>query len=103
MNLGRRPAGFIESALAVLVKRFRRAHLSAHAVSGQGKAVGIVDQAVENGVSQSRVADGFVPLIDGQLAGHDGGSAALPVFEDFQQIAAFWGGKDRQAPVVQDQ
>ena len=34
--------------------------------------MGIVDEPVGNGVCQGRVADGLVPMIDGQLAGDDG-------------------------------
>ena len=34
--------------------------------------MGVVDEPVENGVSQSGVADGLVPMIDGELAGDDG-------------------------------
>ena len=34
--------------------------------------MGIVDEPVENGVGQSWVADGLVPVIDRQLAGDDG-------------------------------
>ena len=49
----------------------------------------IVNEAVEDSVSQSGIPDCFVPLIDGQLAGDNCGSSSLPVFEDFQQVAAF--------------
>ena len=69
-------------------------------VSGEIEAVGVVNQPVEDGVSECGVADGLMPLIDWQLAGDDGGAAALTVFE---QIAPLRGGQDGQAPVVQDQ
>ena len=44
--------------------------------------------AIGDGIGQGRIADGLVPMLDGQLAGDDGGGAAVPVFEDFQQVAA---------------
>ena len=54
----------IGSGLTGWVKRFFGAHLSSHAVSGQGEAVGVVDQPVEDGVGQGRVTDGLMPLVD---------------------------------------
>ena len=44
----------------------------AHAVSGHVEAVSVVDEAIEDGVGQGRVADHLVPLVDGDLAGDDG-------------------------------
>ena len=44
--------------------------------------------AIGDSIGQGRVADGFVPVLDGQLACDDGGGAAMTVFEDFQQVAA---------------
>jgi hypothetical protein len=43
-------------------------------------------EAVEDGVCEGGVADGFVPPVDGELACHDGGGAAVAVLEDFQQV-----------------
>lgn len=71
-ELGQVTDAFMGSSLPNLVKRFRGAHLSAHAFSGQGEAVGVVNQAVEDGVGEGWVADGLVPLVDRQLAGDDG-------------------------------
>jgi hypothetical protein len=48
----------------------------------------VVDEAVEDGVGISRVADDIVPLVDGDLAGEDGGTAAGAFFEDFVEVAA---------------
>jgi len=60
-------------------------------------------EAVEDGVCEGGVADGFVPLVNGDLACHDGGGAAVAVLEDFQQVTALWGGEDGQSPIVDDQ
>ena len=46
----------------------------------------VVNETVEDGVCQGWVADGFMPVIDGQLAGDDGGTAPVTILEDFQQI-----------------
>ena len=65
--------------------------------------MGIVNEAVEDSVGQSWIADGLVPVFDGQLAGDDCGGAAVTVFEDFQKAAALGGGQYREAPIVNDQ
>ena len=59
--------------------------------------------AIEDGVGQGWVADRFVPVLDGQLAGDDGGAAAVAVFEDFQEVTLLGGGEDGKAPIVDDQ
>ena len=41
-------------------------------------------QAVENRIGQRRVADGLMPMLDGQLAGDDGRPGAMSVIEDFK-------------------
>jgi hypothetical protein len=55
--------------------------------------VGVVDEAIQDGVCESGIADDFMPGIDGDLAGDDGGCATMAVVEDFEQIAAFGGGE----------
>jgi hypothetical protein len=49
------------------------------------------------------VADHLLPVIDGQLAGHEGGAAADAVLGQFEQIAPLVVTKGRKAPVVEDQ
>jgi hypothetical protein len=71
-ELGQVTDAFMGSSLSNLVKRFRGAHFSSHAVSSQGEAVGVVNQAVEDGVGEGGIADGLVPLVDRQLACDDG-------------------------------
>lgn len=44
----------------------------AHAFSFQDEAVGVVDEAIEDGVGQCRIADDVVPVFDRYLAGDDG-------------------------------
>ena len=72
-------------------------------LSFQGQAVGVVDQAVEDGIGDGRVADDLVPVLDGQLAGDDGRAAIMAIVHDFQQVAALLGGEGGKAPIVEDQ
>ena len=65
--------------------------------------MGVVDEAIEDGIGQGWVAYSLVPVFDGQLAGDDSGSAAVAVFEDFQKVTAFRSGEDSKAPIVDDQ
>ena len=65
--------------------------------------MGVVHQAVEDGVGDGRIGDHLVPVFDVDLTGHDGAAAALPVIEDLQQIPALVRRHVGQAPVVEDQ
>ena len=71
-----------------------------HGFSFHVDLVSVVDQPVEYGVGQGGVADGGVPLVDGQLAGGDGGASAVAIFEHFEQVAAILGVGFGQSPVV---
>ena len=63
----------------------------------------MMHQPVEDGVPKRGVADHLVPVIDGQLAGHEGGAAADAVFHQFEEVAAFAVTERREAPVVEDE
>ena len=73
-----------------------------HAVPREFEPVSVMDQAVEDGVSEGRVADDLVPGVDRELAGDDGGLAAVSVFENLEQVAAFNGCERGEAPVVEE-
>ena len=45
--------------------------------------MGVVNEAVEDGVGISRIADNMVPFVDRELAGDDHGSSSMAFFEDF--------------------
>lgn len=62
-----------------------------------------MDQAVEDSVGVGGVADQCVPLIDGDLAGDDGGAVAVAVLEDLQEVVAGRGVERLEAPVVEDE
>jgi len=65
--------------------------------------MGVVDQPVQDGVGQGRVADLFVPEFQGQLAGHQGGLESMPVFEDFQEIMALVPTQGSKAVIIEHQ
>jgi hypothetical protein len=65
--------------------------------------VGVVDEPVEDGVGDGRVGDHLVPVIDRQLAGHDGRAAIMPIVDDLQQIATLILRQGCEPPVVEDQ
>jgi len=65
--------------------------------------VGVMHQAVEDGVSDRGIADALVPMIDGKLSSHDGGGAAVPVLDDLQELSALWGGHRGQTEIIDHQ
>ena len=65
--------------------------------------MGVVDEAIEDGVGVGRVADDLVPFVDRDLAGEDGRSAVVAFFEDFVEIAASAGVEGIEAPIVEDE
>jgi hypothetical protein len=58
-------------------------------------------EPIKDRVGQGRLPEGGMPLLDGQLAGHEGGAAPVPLVEDLQEIAPGVVGQGREAPVVQ--
>ena len=65
--------------------------------------MGVVDEAVEDGVGVGRVADDLVPFVDRDLAGEDGRATAVAFFEDLVKIAAGAGVERFEAPIVEDE
>ena len=62
-----------------------------------------MDDAIEDGVGESRIADDVVPGIDRQLGGDERRAAAIPVVDDLHQVAPLMGRETIGAPVVEDQ
>ena len=79
----------MESFSTHRVKRFQFARALPHALACEGQPVGVMDEAVQDGIGQGRIADGLVPVLHRELAGDNRGAAAVAVFEDFQQVASF--------------
>ena len=65
--------------------------------------MGIVDEAIEDGVGVGRVADDLMPFVDGDLTGEDGRAAAVAFFEDLVEIAARPAVERIEAPIIEDE
>jgi hypothetical protein len=65
-----------------------------HTVSLNGEAVGVVDEAIENGVGDGGIGNDLVPMLDRHLAGDDGRSALVAIIDDFEEIATLLAGED---------
>jgi hypothetical protein len=62
-----------------------------------------VYETIEYGIGQRWAGEVLVPVLDGQLAGDEGGSAAVAVFKDLEQVAAFGIRERSEAPVIEDE
>jgi hypothetical protein len=65
--------------------------------------VGIVDEAVADGIGDARIADMVVPLLDGELAGDDGRARGGAIVEDLVEVAPFGVVDLDESPVVEDE
>jgi hypothetical protein len=72
-------------------------------VAGEVDAMGVVDEAIENGVGVGGIADHVVPFVDRQLAGDDGRAPAVAFFQDLEKVVAGLRIEGLEAPVVEDQ
>ena len=63
----------------------------AHRFALELNAVGVVHQAIQDGIGQGVVADAEIPLIGGQLADHHGRSVLVTVVHDPQEIVSMDG------------
>ena len=77
--------------------------LLAQTVAGELQAMGVVDDAIENGVGKGRFADQVMPAVDRDLAGDQRGTAAVAVLDDLQHVVALLGAERFEAPIVEDQ
>jgi hypothetical protein len=65
--------------------------------------VGVVKEAIEDGVPEGGVANEFVPVVRGDLARDEGGTAVVPVIEDFEEIAPAEVVEGSEAKVIEDE
>jgi hypothetical protein len=77
--------------------------VQAKAIASEIDAVGVVDEAVKNGVCVSRIADNVVPPVDWELAGDDCRFSPVAFFEDFEEIMPCGGIERFETPVVKDE
>ena len=59
-----------------------------------------MDEAINDGVSDSGVPDVRMPLVCGYLGREDGGAVVVSVLEDFKNVSAVFIAKGSKAPVV---
>ena len=64
--------------------------------------MGVVDNAVEDGVGERRVADHGMPTVDRKLTGDQGGAAPVAVLDDLEQVVSLLGTERLETPVVED-
>lgn len=62
-----------------------------------------VNDAVEDGVTESGIGDHLMPFADRDLAGDQQRAAFVAVVDDFQQIAALFGSERFRPPIIDDQ
>jgi hypothetical protein len=65
---GRLADWFREQGSMRRVKPFSCGGALAQAFSGEGQSVSVMDEPVEDGISKGRIADGFMPVLDRELA-----------------------------------
>src|SRR6266702_888977 len=75
----------------------------AQGLAVEREAVCGVHEAVEDGISDCGIDDHLVPVIDGELTGHNRRAAAMAIVDDFEQVAALLGGQRCQPPIAEDQ
>lgn len=77
--------------------------LSTQALPGQIDAGSVVDEPVQDRVRVGWIADKLMLVLNRYLAGDDGRSPSVAVFQDFQQVVTATGIERLEALVVQDQ
>ena len=63
--------------------------------------MGVMHEPIENRITKRGVADQVVPVIDRDLAGHQGRATARAVLHDLEEIAPFAIPQRREAPVIE--
>ena len=56
-------------------------HPLSHRIALEVDPISVVHQAVEDGIGQGWIADQFVPVVHGHLAGHEGRALAVAVVQ----------------------
>ena len=88
--------------MALIERTGERDRASAtQAVAGEIDAVGVVEEAIEDGVGIGRIADHGMPFVDRDLAGEDGRAAAVAFLEDLVEVVASAGVKRFETPIVE--
>ena len=62
-----------------------------------------MDELVEDGVGEGGVAEQVVPLLDGRLAGDQGGTGGVSVLEELEEVSAMAGVERGESEVEDDE
>lgn len=73
-----------------------------HGTSFQLNTVSVMDQPVHERISDSWIADVIMPVLDGKLAGDEGGATAVAVLGHFKKISPFGIVQSRQCQIVKN-
>lgn len=65
--------------------------------------MGIVHDAIKNGVGDGGFADHVMPPRDRQLGGNQCGFSAIALFEDFEEVKSLLIGQRMRAPIVENE
>ena len=65
--------------------------------------MGIVQEAVEDGVAEGGIADDIVPVLDGNLAGEQRAAAGIAVVEDLEEVVTSLARERSEPPVIEDE
>lgn len=60
-------------------------------------------EAVEDGIGHGGIGDEFMPLTDWELTGDEGGTLALAIIEDFEQVPVLFARSAGEAEVIYEQ
>ena len=66
-------------------------------------AVGVMDDAVQDGIGVGGLADEAVPFVHGRLAGDDGGAPAVALLRDLKKVLAGRGIEGAKPKIVKDE
>lgn len=86
-----------------LVRRSRGARERFYFADGlafEFEPIGMVNQAVEDGIGDGGVVNDLVPLVDRELAGHERGALSVPIVEDLEQVAVLFARDGGHSEVV---
>lgn len=65
--------------------------------------MGVVNEAVEDGIGVGGIADQFMPSGDGELTGDEGRAAAISFLQDFQHVVPSVAIERFEPPVIKDE
>src|ERR1700691_4533646 len=75
----------------------------AQALAREFDAVGVVNDAVEDGVGERGNANQVVPAVDWDLTGDDERSLVVTIFDDFEYISCLVGCYRLWSPIIEDE